>query len=74
MKTGFVGILLTFCLIVPAIVLVGSEGFLNLPSLIICIGLPIALSLASTGTTEPAHALLALRCIIVPHLCPPFLR
>ena len=65
-KLGFIGMLLTFCLILPAIVLGGSKGFFNAPSLIICTLVPISLSIASTGMSDLAHALRTLRCLLVP--------
>lgn len=65
MKSGFIGMLLAFCLILPAIVLDGGYGFFNVPSLVICIFLPISLTIASAGGSDLGHALRALRCLLV---------
>ena len=65
MKSGFIGMLLVFGLILPAIFLGGGSGFFNLPSLIICIFMPFALALASAGSSDLGNALRAFRCFFV---------
>jgi flagellar motor component MotA len=65
MKSGFIGMLLVFGLIMLAIALGGGNGFFNVPSLVICIGLPIGLSLASAGASDTRNALRALRSLLV---------
>lgn len=65
MKSGFVGMVGVFCLIVPAIALGGGGIFLNVPSLVICLLMPISLSLASAGAPDLGRALRALRCLLV---------
>jgi len=66
MHSGFVGMLLVFGLIMPAILLGGdSAGFINVPSIVICIGMPIGLSIASAGVTDLGRALRALRSLFV---------
>jgi hypothetical protein len=47
MRSGFVGMVLVFGLTLAATVLGGDWGFLNVPSLVICIGMPIGLAMAS---------------------------
>ncbi len=65
MKSGLVGMLLVFCLIAPAIMLGGGNGFFNLPSLIICIFMPFALAITSVGAPDLSNALRALRCLFL---------
>ena len=65
MKSGFIGMVLVVCLITPAIFLGGGEGFLNIPSVLICIGLPIGLCITSAGVSDVVRALRALRCLVV---------
>lgn len=68
MKSGFVGMFGASCLILCAIVLGGGNAFFNVPSLVICIFLPIGLSMASAGTSDLGHALRALRCLLLSRL------
>jgi len=63
MKSGFFGMLGAFCLIIVAIVLGDSEGFFNVPSLVVCIFLPIGLTIASAGHSDLGRAVLSLRCL-----------
>ncbi len=65
MKSGLIGMFLVFGLIMLAIALGGGNGFFNVPSLVICIGLPIGLSLASAGAGDTRNALRALRSLLV---------
>jgi flagellar motor component MotA len=65
MKSGFIGMFLVFGLIRLAIALGVGNGFFNVPSLVICIGLPIGLSLASAGAGDTRNALRALRSLLV---------
>ncbi len=64
MKSGIIGVLLAFSLIILAITLGGGNGFFNIPSLVICIGLPIGLSLASAGAQDTRNAIRALGVLI----------
>ncbi len=64
---GFIGALIPFCLILCAIILGGSNNkFFDIPSLFICIGMPIGLSIASAGASDLGRALLALRSLFAP--------
>lgn len=66
MKSGAIGMMLVFCLVAFAVILGDSEAvFINVPSLIICIGLPIGLSLASSSVTDTVGALRSLRCLVI---------
>lgn len=65
MKSGSIGMLLVFCLVAFAIVLGDGGTFFNIPSLVICIGLPIGLSMASSGAADTAAALRSLRCLLI---------
>lgn len=65
MKSGSIGMLLVFCLVAFAIVLGDDGAFLNVPSLVICIGLPIGLSMASSSAADTAAALRSLRCLLI---------
>ncbi|MFC2140529.1 MotA/TolQ/ExbB proton channel family protein [Candidatus Auribacterota bacterium] len=64
MKAGFIGMLIVLFLIMGAILL-GGGNFFNIPSLVICIGLPIGLSIASAGLADLGPALLSLRSLFI---------
>lgn len=65
MKSGLLGMLLVFCLIACAVAAGGDLCFLNVPSLVICIGMPIGLAMASAGASDLGRSLRALRCLLV---------
>ena len=59
MKSALAGMVGVFCLMLCAIVLDGDYSFLNIPSLVICVFMPLGLAMASAGGSDLGRALRA---------------